>query len=182
VPPVAWPVTPEVAGSSLVAPVSKSTCKTASSVAWTDRVSCVRRRRLLPGRISSVAHQGELPANEVFPAQESPMLLRPAPENRSYVRNLYRIWPWGAEMRPGVAGREDGAEVASAAPVRWRWPLLVSALYVVVSRLLELIVLLASVTGQRSSRFSCCGTSCRFFAGRLVGRGSSRMIGCCLPR
>jgi putative transposase len=71
------------------------------------------------------------------------MLLRPAPENRSYVRNLYRIWPWGAEMRPGVAGREDGAEVASAAPVRWRWPLLVSALYVVVSRLLELIVLLA---------------------------------------
>jgi putative transposase len=46
-------------------------------------------------------------------------------------------------MRPGVAGREDGAEVALAAPVRWRWPLLVSALYVVVSRLLELIVLLA---------------------------------------
>ena len=56
---------------------------------------------------------------------------------------LLRWRPWGAEMRPGVAGGEDGAAVGSAAPSAWRSPLFVSALYVVVCRLLELIVLLA---------------------------------------
>jgi hypothetical protein len=43
------PVTPEVAGSSPVAPVSRSTCKRASSVALIGGIRGSRRRRLLPG-------------------------------------------------------------------------------------------------------------------------------------
>jgi hypothetical protein len=42
------PVTPEVAGSSPVAPVSSSTCKRASSVASIGGIRGSRRRRLLP--------------------------------------------------------------------------------------------------------------------------------------
>jgi hypothetical protein len=45
------PVTPEVAGSSPVAPASGSACKRASSVASADGIRGSRRRRLLPDGI-----------------------------------------------------------------------------------------------------------------------------------
>src|SRR3954453_3809917 len=50
--------------------------------------------------------------------------------------------PWGANTRSGCRARADEAAVASASPVCWRSPLLVPALYVVVRRLLEFVVLL----------------------------------------
>jgi hypothetical protein len=45
------PVTPEVAGSSPVAPASKSACTTASSVVSIDGISGLKHRRLLPDAI-----------------------------------------------------------------------------------------------------------------------------------
>src|SRR5919197_4013619 len=55
-------------------------------------------------------------------------------------RKIVLKGPWGAETGP-VGRRRPSAAVASASPVCWRSPLLVSALYTVVCRLLELIVL-----------------------------------------
>ena len=50
-PPERRPVTPEVAGSSPVAPVSKNACKTRASVALSDGISGSEHRRLLPDGI-----------------------------------------------------------------------------------------------------------------------------------
>jgi hypothetical protein len=58
----------------------------------------------------------------------------------------------------------------------------VSALYVVVCRLLELIVLFGAATDPRSWRFSCSATSCRFFAARSTGHALSFTTGCCSRR
>ena len=60
------PVTPEVAGSSSIAPVSLSACKTASFVAYTDRDSGSQRTRLLPGISLIGLLRAESPANQLF--------------------------------------------------------------------------------------------------------------------
>jgi hypothetical protein len=83
------PVTPEVAGSSPVAPASGSACKRAPSVASTDGIRGSRRRRLLPDGILEVSSFGvnNLPTRQ-FRARAISMVLRPASENRSFAGQL----------------------------------------------------------------------------------------------
>jgi len=88
--------------------------------------------------------------------------------------------PWGAEMRGHAYERMAGGSVRG--PVCWRSPLLVSSLYILVCRLLGLVVLIARGNRAKGWRFSCCGTSCPFFAGRWPGPASSSATGCCSRR
>jgi RNA polymerase sigma-70 factor (ECF subfamily) len=68
-------VAPEVAGSSPVAPVSRSACRTASSVASIDRIFGAEHRRLLPEEFLSVAAAVGIPAKEAVLCARVSMLV-----------------------------------------------------------------------------------------------------------
>jgi uncharacterized cupin superfamily protein len=102
------PVTPEVAGSSPVAPVSKSACKTRASVAFIGRNLRFRPQAFAARRYSPASLlRAESPAKHAIECAGVLTALRPAAENRSCCERASVIHLAQPRLtRPFVQGRQ----------------------------------------------------------------------------